>query len=57
MSECCCGSSKSEPEKVAVMATPQATDAAVEQPVVKPGKSECCDDKTGKDEKRGCCCR
>jgi hypothetical protein len=56
MSECCCGSSKSEPEKVAVMATPQATDAAVEQPAVKPGKSECCDDKTGKDEKRGCCC-
>jgi len=56
MSVCCGGSSKSEPAKVAMAATPQTTDAAAEQPSVKSRKSECCDDKPAKNEKRGCCC-
>ena len=56
MSVCCGGSSKSEPAKVAMAATPQMTDAAAEQPSVKSRKSECCGDKPAKNEKRGCCC-
>ena len=56
MSGCCGGSAKSEPAKVVMSATPQATDAAADQPAVKSSKSECCDDKPNKNEKRGCGC-
>ena len=56
MSGCCGGSSKSEPAKVAMTAIPQTTDAAVEQPVVKSSRSECCDDKPTRNDKRGCRC-
>ena len=56
MFACCGGSSKSEPAKIAVAATPQTADAATEQPAVKSSKSECCNDKPTKNEKRGCCC-
>ena len=40
MSGCCSGSSNSEPEKVAVMATPQTEDAPAELPAVKSSKKE-----------------
>ena len=53
---CCGGSTKSEPAKVAMSATQQVTDAAVEQPVAKSNKSECCNDKPTKNEKHGCGC-
>lgn len=50
---CCGGSPKSEPAKVAVTATPQAT---AEKPVAKSDKNECCNGKTAKSEKHGCGC-
>jgi hypothetical protein len=56
MSACCGGSSKSEPTKIAMVATPQTVDVAVEQPSVKSSKSECCGDKPAKNEKRNCYC-
>ena len=56
MPECCGGSSKSEPAKVANVAAPQTANAAAEQPAVKSSKSECCDEKPAKNEKHGCCC-
>jgi hypothetical protein len=56
MSGCCSGSSKSEPEKTEVMATPRTEDVPAQQPTVKSGKNECCDDKPAKNEKGGCCC-
>jgi hypothetical protein len=56
MSACCGGSSKSEPGKIAIAATPQTVDVAVEQPSVKSNKGECCGDKPAKNEKRDCCC-
>jgi len=55
MSGCCGGSSKSEPVKVAVIATP-LTDAPAEQPAEKSSKNECCDNKPAKNEKHGCGC-
>jgi hypothetical protein len=53
---CCGGSSKSEATKVAMTAAPQTTGAAAEQPAEKSHKSECCNDKPAKTEKRGCGC-
>jgi hypothetical protein len=53
---CCGGSPKSEPAKVAMTATPQATAVAAEQPAAKSDKSECCNDKPAKGEKHGCGC-
>jgi len=55
MSGCCGGSSKSEPVKVAVIATP-LTDAPAEQPAEKSSKNECCDNEPAKNEKHGCGC-
>jgi hypothetical protein len=51
MSKCCSNSPKTEPAKVA--ATIETT---AEQPTVKSGKNECCDDRSAKSEKRGCGC-
>jgi hypothetical protein len=57
MSDSCCGSyPKSEPAKVAMTAGPQAAEAAAEQTVANSHKSECCNDKPKKSEKRGCGC-
>ena len=53
---CCGGSPKSEPNKVAMTTTAQATAAAAEQPAANPNKSECCNDKPAKSEKHGCGC-
>ena len=53
---CCGGSSKSESDKVDMAAAPQATEAAAERPATSSRKSECCEDKTEKREKRGCGC-
>jgi hypothetical protein len=55
-SSCCGGSPKSEPNKVAMTAAPQATEAAAEQPTANSQKSECCNDKSAKNEKHGCGC-
>jgi len=53
---CCGGSPKSEPNKVAMTTTAQATAVAAEQPAANPNKSECCNDKPAKSEKHGCGC-
>ena len=53
---CCVGSPKSEPAKVAMTAAPQAAELAAEKPAAKSNKSECCNDKPAKSEKRGCGC-
>jgi hypothetical protein len=53
---CCGDSSKPEPAKVGMTAAPQATEVAAEQPAAKSDKSECCEDKPAKSEKRGCGC-
>lgn len=53
---CCGGSPKSEPGKIAMTTAPQATKAAAEQPAANSPKSECCNDKPAKSEKRGCGC-
>jgi hypothetical protein len=53
---CCGGSSKSESAKVEMTAAPQATEATAEKPAASSRKSECCDDKPAKSEKRGCGC-
>ena len=53
---CCGGSLKSEPTKVSTTIVPQATKAATEQPAANSHKSECCNDKPEKNEKRGCDC-
>ena len=50
---CCGGSPKSEPTKVSTKIVPQA---ATEQPAENSHKSECCNDKPEKNEKRGCDC-
>ena len=55
-SSCCGGSPKSEPTKVSTTIVPQATKAATEQPAANSHKSECCNDKPEKNEKRGCDC-
>jgi hypothetical protein len=64
MSDSCCGgSAKSKPNKVAMTAVPQATEAAAEQPAAKSheseccaDKGECCNDKPAKNETHGCDC-
>ena len=53
---CCGGSSKSEPNKVAMTPAPKPTEAAAQQPTASSEKSECCNDKPAKSEKSGCCC-
>ena len=53
---CCGGSSKSEPTKVEMAAVPQATAAGTEQSAANTQKSECCNEKSAKSEKRGCGC-
>ena len=55
-SSCCGGSSKSEPNKVAMTSAPQTTEAATKQPAANSEKSECCNDKPAKNEKHGCGC-
>lgn len=53
----CCGDpAKSEATKVAIAAAPQTTEGAAEQTTGKSSKSECCNDKPAKSEKRGCGC-
>ena len=52
MSKCCSNSPKSEPAKVAAA----TTETTADQPTVKSGKNECCDDRSAKSEKRGCGC-
>jgi hypothetical protein len=55
MSGSCCGdSSKSGYAKVAMTATQHTTETAAEQPAA--NKSECCEDKPAKSEKRACGC-
>jgi hypothetical protein len=57
MSGSCCGDSpKSEPTKIAMTSTLQVTEAAAQQPVANSQKSECCNDKPAKNEKRSCGC-
>jgi len=53
---CCGGSSKSDSAKVEMSAALQAREAAAERPAASSRKSECCEDKPIKDEKRGCGC-
>ena len=53
---CCGGSSKSEPNKVAMTVAPKPTEAAAQQPTASSEKSECCNDKPAKNQKSGCCC-
>ena len=53
---CCGGSTKSKPANVARPAAQLATEAVAEQPAAKSSKSECCNDKPAKSEKRGCGC-
>jgi hypothetical protein len=53
---CCGGSAKSELAKVAMTPAQQATETAEEQSAAKSSKSECCNDKPAKIEKRGCSC-
>ena len=53
---CCGGSAKSEPTKVATTPAPQAIEAALQEPAANSQKSECCNDRSAKSEKRGCRC-
>jgi hypothetical protein len=50
MPKCCSNSPKSEPANVAASETP------AEQPTLRSGEKECCDDRSAKNEKRGCGC-
>jgi hypothetical protein len=54
--QCCGNSSKSEPAKDVVAAAPQVTEPSAEQSTANSRKSECCNDKPEKSEKRGCGC-